>query len=68
MEKEFHVLPYGDDWRVGNLKIDKYHFHFRTCGQAILKARELAKENKGKLIIHRPNGQIRETYDYDKIS
>ncbi len=64
MGKNQHVVPHNGKWGVigaGNSKVTKTA---ETQGQAIKKAIEIAKNQKSEMIIHRPNGQIREKNSY----
>ena len=61
MGKNQHVTPHPDGgWQVkgeGN-----HHATVRTTTQkeAIDRGREISRNQKSELVIHRPNGQIRE--------
>ena len=58
-----HVVPQNDDWAVkreGNERASSTH---GTQREAIDAARELAKEGD-EIVIHRPDGTIREQYTY----
>jgi hypothetical protein len=66
MHKNQHVLPHDGNWIVkgeGNSKATKV---VETQNQAIEIAREIAKNQHSELIIHRPNGQIREKDSHSK--
>mgnify|MGYP005875906307 CR=1 FL=1 len=55
-----HTTPKGDKWQVkgaGNSRATKL---FGTQYQAIEYGREIARNQKSELVIHRPNGQIRD--------
>lgn len=58
--KNQHVVPVGKQWGIkgeGNTRYTSYH---PTQKEAIDSARKIAKNQGSELIIHRPNGQIRE--------
>ena len=58
--KNQHVVPHEDDWAVkgeGNQRATSVH---NTQQQAIDAAREIARNQQSELIIHRPNGRIRD--------
>ena len=60
-----HVVPYEDDWAVrreGNKRITSKH---RKQSTAIRKAKSLAKKHKADVIIHRPDGTIRDRVSFD---
>lgn len=58
--KNQHVVPHSKGWAVkgaGNAKATSLH---QTQRDAIDAARNIAKNQKSELVIHRPNGQIRD--------
>ncbi|AOX61072.1 DUF2188 domain-containing protein [Stenotrophomonas rhizophila] len=58
--KNQHVVPHQDGWAVrgaGNQRATSLH---DTQQQAIDAAREIARNQESELVIHRPNGQIRD--------
>ncbi|MGY5139521.1 DUF2188 domain-containing protein [Mycoplasmopsis gallinarum] len=60
----YHVTPKGDHWQVkgaGNLKATKL---FNTQKEAIEYANEIAKKREGSLLIHRTNGQVRDSKSF----
>ena len=62
--KNQHVVPHGDDWAVkgaGNERATSLH---QTQAEAIERAREIARNQESELVIHRPNGQIRDKDSY----
>lgn len=64
MKKNQHVVPNGNNWGVkgeGNTKITKIT---NTQVEAIKIAREIAINQKSEVVIHRPNGQIRDKDSY----
>jgi uncharacterized protein YdaT len=64
MGKNQHVVPHNDTWGVkgaGNTRITKTA---DTQKQAINIAKEIAKNQKSEVVIHRPNGQIRDKNSY----
>ena len=64
MPKNQHVVPHGDEWAVrgaGNAKVTKI---VSTQAQAIEVAKEIAKNQHSEVVIHRPNGQIRDSDSY----
>lgn len=57
--KNVHVVPHGNQWQVkpeGGRPVSNH----RTQGAAADAARPIAKKNEGEVVIHRPNGQIRD--------
>jgi hypothetical protein len=62
--KNQHVVPHGDDWAVhgeGNQRPTSIH---RTQSDAIAAARGIAINHRSEVVIHRPNGQIRDSNSY----
>ncbi|WP_407933779.1 DUF2188 domain-containing protein [Draconibacterium orientale] len=64
MGKNQHVVPHNGKWGVrgaGNSKVTKTA---NTQQEAINTAREIAKNQQSEMIVHRPNGQIRDKDSY----
>ena len=65
MGKNVHVTPHpSGGWQVkgaGNGKATKVT---STQSAAIERAKPMAQNNKSELVIHRPNGQIRDKDSY----
>lgn len=64
MGKNQHVVPHNDKWAVkgeGNSKATKVT---PTQKEAINVAKGIAKNNNSELVIHRPDGRIREKNSY----
>lgn len=61
--KNVHVVPSGKNWQVkpagGNLVSNH-----RTQDAATRAAKPIAQKNKSEVVIHRPNGQIRDSDSY----
>lgn len=58
--KNQHIVPHPDGWAVkgaGNQRASSVH---DTQQQAIDAGRDLARSQGSELIIHRPNGRIRD--------
>ncbi len=58
--KNQHVVPHQGDWAVkgaGNQRATSVH---GTQQQAIDVAREIARNQQSELVIHRPDGRIRD--------
>lgn len=59
-KKNIHVVPSGNKWAVkpeGSSQPTSTHL---TQGAAAEAGRRAAKQNQSELVIHRPNGQIRD--------
>jgi hypothetical protein len=55
-----HVVPHQGDWAVrgeGNSRVTSIH---STQSSAYDAAREIAINNKSEVVIHRPDGTIRD--------
>ncbi|AKF37336.1 DUF2188 domain-containing protein [Yersinia enterocolitica] len=66
MGKNQHVVPHNGEWAVkgeGNGKATSVH---RTQQEAIDAGRGIAKNQGSELVIHRPNGQIRDKDSHGK--
>lgn len=64
MGKNQHVVPHGGGWAVrgtGNEEVTSTH---RTQAEAQAVAREIAINQQSEVVIHRPNGQIRDKDSY----
>jgi hypothetical protein len=64
MGKNQHITPKGGKWQVkgaGNVKATKI---FNTQKEAINYGRNIAKNQQSELVVHRPNGQIRDKDSY----
>lgn len=65
MGKNQHVTPHPDGgWQVKGAGNDRATVRTDTQAEAISIAREIARNQESELIIHRPNGQIREKDSY----
>ena len=59
-KKNVHVVPNGNRWAVkpeGEVKPLSTH---RTQELATNAGKKVAQQNQSELVIHRPNGQIRD--------
>lgn len=64
MSKRIHVVPHGTDWatrREGAARVGSIH---ETQAAAQAAARTTAIRESGEVIIHRPNGRIRDANSY----
>lgn len=62
--KNQHIVPHGDEWAVkgaGNERATSLH---RTQAEAIERGREIAQNQQSELVIHRPDGRIRDKDSY----
>lgn len=59
-----HVVPHGDGWAVRREHAERVTEIFPTQGAAIERGREIAINQRTELVIHRPNGEIRDSDSY----
>lgn len=62
--KNVHVVPAGNKWAVkveGQKTPVSTH---RTQADAIQAGKPIAQQNRAEEVIHRPNGQIRDSNSY----
>ena len=64
MKKNQHVVPNGDKWAVKGAGNEKNTRIVGTQKEAINIAREIAKNQQSELVIHRPDGRIRDKDSY----
>lgn len=63
-KKNQHVVPHGDEWAVrgeGNKKVTRIT---RTQKEAIEIACQIARNQRSEVVIHRPDGRIRDKDSY----
>ena len=66
MGKNVHIVPNGTGWQVkpeGSSTPTSTH---RTQQAATDAGKRLAQQNQSELVIHRPNGQIRDKDSFGK--
>ena len=64
MSKNQHVVPHNGQWAVrgeGNQKVTSNH---NTQAEAISAARGIAINQQSEVVIHRPDGRIRDKDSY----
>lgn len=64
MAKNIHVVPRDGEWAVrreGNERVTSTH---NTQAKAIEKAREIAKNQRSEVVIHRADGRVRARDSY----
>lgn len=64
MGKNQHVTPKDGKWQVKGAGNRRASVIFDTQQEAINKAREIAIKQKTEVVIHRPNGRIRDKDSY----
>lgn len=63
-KKNQHVVPHGNDWAVrgaGNSRATSIH---ETQSEAANAARRIAENQGSEVVIHRPDGRIRDKDSY----
>ena len=63
-KKNVHVVPSGNGWAVKQEGRSTPISNHRTQAAAENAARPVARRNESELVIHRPNGQIRDSDSY----
>ncbi|HBL82988.1 MAG TPA: hypothetical protein DD391_10470 [Clostridiales bacterium] len=65
MGKNQHVTPHPDGgWQVKGAGNTRATIRTETQADAINIGREIARNQESELVIHRPNGQIRDKDSY----
>lgn len=64
MGKNQHVVKRPEGWAVRGEGNSRDTSHHRTQEEARQAAREIAQNQKSEVVIHRPNGQIRDKDSY----
>jgi hypothetical protein len=67
-KKNQHVVPSGKDWAVKGAGNDRATKIVPTQAEAIDIARSIAINNKSEVVIHRPDGKIRDKDSYGNDS
>ena len=63
-KRDYHVVPDGDNWSVRREGARRASSRHRTQKDAINAGRNLARGAKTELVIHRPDGRIRDSDSY----
>ena len=64
MGKNQHVVPRGSTWAVKEVGSHQDTSTHRTQRGAIETAKGIAKQEKSEVVIHRPDGRIRDKDSY----
>ena len=67
-KKNQHVVPSGKEWAVKGAGNDRATKIVPTQAEAIEIARGIAINNKSEVVIHRPDGTIRDKDSYGNDS
>lgn len=60
-----HVVPHEKGWAVRGEGNERLTGVFKYQDEAIVRAREIARNNQADVIIHRKDGTIRDRMRYD---
>ena len=63
-KKDIHVVPHKDGWAVKKEGGERASSVHRTQSDALEQARNQGRQDKVEVVIHRPNGQIRNSDSY----
>lgn len=64
MAKRIHVVPHGDGWATRSEGASRVGSTHDTQAEAAEAARSQAQRERGEVIIHRPDGRIRDSNSY----
>ena len=64
MSDDYHVVPRGKGWAVVRERATRASSLHRTQAEAIDAGRDLARPRRTELVIHRPDGRIRDSDSY----
>ena len=64
--KDRHVVPHGSDWAVRRPGAERVASTHDTQREAIDRARDIARQTGGEVVIHRRDGRIRDKDSYGK--
>ncbi len=62
--KNQHVVPRGNEWAVRGARNERATSIHDTQGDAERVAHDIAIRQRSEVVIHRPNGQIRDKNSY----
>lgn len=63
-KRDIHVVPHPDGWATRKENADRAGVVTDTQSEAIERAREQARREKVEVVIHRPDGRIRDSDSY----
>ena len=63
-KRDIHVVPHYDGWATRKEGAQRVGSTADTQRQAVERAREQAKREKVEVVIHRPDGRIRDSDSY----
>lgn len=65
-KRDIHVVPHGDSWATRKEGAQRVGSTAETQRQAIDQARAQAQREKVEVVIHRPDGTIRDSDSYGR--
>lgn len=63
-KKNIHIVPHGDAWAVRSEGAGRAGSLHNTQRDAINRGRDQARRTEVELVIHRPDGRIRDKDSY----
>lgn len=63
-KRDIHVVPHNGGWATRKEGASRVGSTARTQGQAIDQARSQAQRERVEVVIHRPDGRIRDSDSY----
>lgn len=63
-KNDYHVVPSENGWAVKRENAQRASSVHSTQRDAIDAGKQFAKKHNAELVIHRPNGQIRDSDSY----
>ncbi len=63
-KRDYHVVPKGKGWAVKREGTGRASSLHDTQRDAIQQGKRLAQNSHSELVIHRPNGKIRDSDSY----
>jgi uncharacterized protein YdaT len=65
-KRDIHVVPHGDGWATKKEGAQRVGSTADTQRQAIERAREQAQRERVEVVIHRPDGSVRDSDSYGR--
>ncbi|MCB9833573.1 MAG: DUF2188 domain-containing protein [Planctomycetes bacterium] len=63
-KRDYHIVPDGDSWAVRREGSSRASSRHNSQRDAIDAGRDLARRARTELVIHRPDGTIRDSDSY----
>lgn len=61
---DIHVVPHGDEWAVKREGAERASSIHKTQEDAVRQGQQTAERDRVELVIHRPDGRIRDSDSY----